>query len=169
KNSQLSFRPLDRDSSASNRAQPTIQFLKIYQNLCIPICASFGIPGRFCPDTSPAQTSPGHDSCASDLQQQQVSNCVQNGINNGAQIVNILRSCSPGPDISCNRQQRPRTNRCLIQRTVNRRNLMNRRLQRCFRTTVSLATIDCLTNKYRILRTLLPIPPGPPGSVVTSN
>ena len=42
---------------------------------------------------------------------------------------------------------------------------MNRRLQRCFRNFVSLATIDCLVNRYRILRNLLPIPPGPAGPV----
>ncbi|CAG2108651.1 unnamed protein product, partial [Medioppia subpectinata] len=106
--------------------------------------------------------------CATTAQQQSYINCIQNGINRNARIIPILRRCSgsTGATISCNRGRRQQTNRCLIQRSRGRQNLMNFRLQRCFRTVVSLATIDCLVNRYRGLRTLLPLPPGPAGPVV---
>ena len=105
--------------------------------------------------------------CATELQQTQVIQCVERAVQLDALIVQVLQSCTPGTgDIQCDPAMRARVNRCVLRRTINRRNIVSPRLQRCFRQTLSLATIDCLSRRYRLLRAILPLPPGPAGPVV---
>ncbi|XP_054152464.1 uncharacterized protein LOC128951240 [Oppia nitens] len=86
-------------------------------------------------------------------------------------MITLIRSCgvSGGNALSCNRRRSGQLNRCLIGRSINRRNLVNPRLQRCFRNSITVATLDCLVRRNRILNSLLPLPPGPYGPVVTAG
>ena len=105
--------------------------------------------------------------CATDIQEQGVFLCIQRALDQGSQVIFLLRRCSGGADLQCGFQQRQRVNRCVIRASIGRRfRLATPRIQRCFRQTLSVATIDCLIRRNRILRVLLPLPPGPAGPVI---
>ncbi len=105
------------------------------------------------------------NTCTTNEQQLQITSCIQRLITTGTLFVRIIRDCTPNNAISCQRSDLRRFNSCSIRRSINRRNLVTPRIQRCFRLGLTLATLDCLRRRSPGLRVLFPLPPGPAGPV----
>jgi hypothetical protein len=103
--------------------------------------------------------------CSTNAEKLQINSCIQRLISSGTLFVRIIRQCSPNNAISCGRSNLRRFNVCTVRRSIDRRNLVTPRDQRCFRLGLSVATLDCLRRRSPRLRALLPLPPGPAGPV----
>ena len=99
--------------------------------------------------------------CTTPDQQEQFLTCIQRAQSSNSRVIRLLNGCTDS--LNCNR--RNRKTRCLIRRAMSRRNLVSARLQRCFRQSLTFATVDCLIRRNRMLNVLLPLPRGPAGPI----